>query len=64
MDPLRLRAGMDSQKGATLKLTLENLPIYERPIRNYEHNDLQVRDGKIYINGKETDSYTFKWIIT
>ena len=48
------------KKGATLKLTLENLPIYERPIRNYEHNDLQVRDGKIYINGKETDSYTFK----
>ena len=48
------------KKGATLKLTLENLPIYERPIRNYEHNDLQVRDGKIYINGQETDSYTFK----
>ena len=48
------------KKGATLKLTLENLPIYERPIRNYEGNDLQVRDGKIYINGKETDSYTFK----
>ncbi len=21
-------------------------------------------DGKIFINGKETDSYTLKWIIT
>ncbi len=48
------------KKGATLKLTLDNLPIYERAIRTYEGNDLQVRDGKIYINGKETDRYTFK----
>ena len=48
------------KKGSTLKLTLRNLPIYERAIRTYEGNDLQVRDGKIYINGKETDKYTFK----
>jgi signal peptidase I len=26
----------------------------------FENNDLQVRNGKIYINGKESDSYTFK----
>ena len=44
-----------------LKLPQDNLPIYERVIRNYEGNDLQVReDGKIYINGKETDTYQFK----
>ena len=48
------------KKGAKLHLTLQNLPIYERPIRVYEGNDLQVRGGKIYINGKGTDSYTFK----
>lgn len=48
------------QKGKTLKLTLENLPIYERPIRVYEHNNLQVKNGKIYINGKQTNTYTFK----
>ena len=48
------------KKGATLKLTLSNLPIYERPIRVYEGNSLEVRDGKIYINGKATDSYTFR----
>ena len=48
------------KKGETMMLTLENLPIYERPIRNYEGNDLQVKDGKIYINGQETDKYTFK----
>ena len=45
------------KKGATLQLTLANLPIYERPIRVYEGNDLQVRGGKIYINGKQTDKY-------
>ena len=48
------------KKGAKLHLTLQNLPIYERPIRVYEGNDLQVRQGKIYINGRETQEYTFK----
>jgi signal peptidase I len=48
------------KKGDSIELTLENLPIYERPIRVYENNDLAVRDGKIYINGKETTQYTFK----
>ena len=48
------------KRGESIRLTLENLPIYERPIRAYEKNDLQVRDGKIFINGEEADSYTFK----
>ncbi len=48
------------QKGASIKLTLDNLPVYERPIRVYEKNELAVRDGKIFINGQEADSYTFK----
>ena len=48
------------KKGETLKLTLDNLPVYERPIRAYEGNELEVRDGKIFINGKETKEYTFK----
>jgi signal peptidase I len=48
------------KKGEKVKLNLENLPIYERCIRAYEGNDLQVRDGKIYINGQEARSYTFK----
>ncbi len=47
-------------KGQNIALTLDNLAIYERPIRVYEGNDLQVKDGKIYINGKETKQYTFK----
>ena len=48
------------KKGETVKLTIENLPVYERPIHVYEGNELAVKDGKIYINGKETDEYTFK----
>ena len=48
------------KRGATIKLTMDNIAIYERPIRIYEGNDLKVRDGKIYINGKQTDKYTFR----
>ena len=48
------------KKGEHIDLTLDNLPVYERPIKVYENNDLQVRDGHIYINGEEATSYTFK----
>ena len=48
------------KKGESIKLNLDNIAIYERPIKVYEKNDLQVKDGKIYINGGEADSYTFK----
>lgn len=48
------------KKGETVKLTMENIAIYERPIRTYENNELAVRNGKIYINGKESTSYTFQ----
>ena len=47
-------------KGATVELTLENLPLYERIISAYEKNRLEVKDGEIYINGEKSDSYTFK----
>jgi signal peptidase I len=48
------------KKGATVKLTMDNLPLYERPIVAYEGNTLDVKDGKIYINGEQADAYTFK----
>lgn len=47
-------------KGATVKLTMENLPLYIRIIRDYEGNDFRTENGRIYINGVETDSYTFR----
>ncbi len=48
------------KKGATLTLTTENYPIYERAIRTYEKNTLEQKDGKFFINGKENNQYTFK----
>lgn len=48
------------QRGKTLKLTLNNLPLYRRVIETYEGNRVAVRDGKIFINGKLADSYTFR----
>lgn len=48
------------KKGATVKLNMDNIAIYERPIRVYEHNDLVVKNNRIYINGKPANSYTFK----
>ena len=48
------------KKGATVKLNMKNIAVYERPIRAYEHNNLKVKDGQIYINGRLAHSYTFK----
>jgi len=48
------------RKGATVTLTTDNLPLYQRIIDVYENNDLRVENGTIYINGKPTNSYTFK----
>ena len=48
------------KKGATLALNSYNFPIYERAIRVYENNKLEVKDGVYYLNGKPTKTYTFK----
>ena len=47
------------QKGATVELTIDNLPLYERIIDQYEGHDLRVENDKIYIDGAEATSYTF-----
>ena len=48
------------EKGMTVELTTQNLPLYERIITSYEGNRLEVKDGKIYINSEEAHSYTFQ----
>lgn len=48
------------EEGITIDLNMDNLPFYRRLIRIYEGNDLKVKDGKIFINGEEANSYTFK----
>ena len=47
-------------KGASIVLTERNLIIYEHVIRNYEGQQLDIRDGSAYIDGKKADRYTFK----
>ena len=47
-------------KGATITLTEDNLPIYERCIVAYEGNKLEIKPDGIYINSEKTDQYTFK----
>ncbi len=48
------------KKGSTITLTPQNYSTYQRVIQVYEHNDLEMRDGKFYINKKEVTTYTFK----
>jgi signal peptidase I len=48
------------QKGATITLTQENYAMYERAIRTYEGNKLEMRNSNFFINDKETNQYTFK----
>lgn len=47
------------RKGATVELTAENLPLYRRIIETYEGHELEVCDGKIYIDGAQAQRYTF-----
>ena len=46
--------------GVTTPLNMSNISMYKRIISVYEHNDLEIKGGKIYINGKEANDYTFK----
>lgn len=47
-------------KDATVEINLTNLPLYRRIISVYEKNTLEVKDGKIFINGEIAESYTFQ----
>jgi signal peptidase I len=52
------------KRGATITFDTDvdyKVAAYHRCIRNYEHNDFDYRDGKVYINGKEAASYTFRY---
>lgn len=48
------------EKGKTVQLTLDNLPLYKRIISVYENNKLEVNGNEIKINGEIANSYTFK----
>jgi signal peptidase I len=48
------------KKGDVVAINQETLPEYRWIISEYEHNHLENKNGKIFINGKETNSYTIQ----
>ncbi len=51
------------KRGETIKFDTNveyKVAAYQRCIKNYENNKFEYRDGKVYINGQQADSYTFK----
>ncbi|WP_067033288.1 signal peptidase I [Allomuricauda sp. CP2A] len=48
------------EAGATVDINYKTIPLYKKIIRDYEHNDVKVSGQKVFINGKEANSYTFK----
>ncbi|MBR6466322.1 MAG: S26 family signal peptidase [Bacteroidales bacterium] len=48
------------QAGATVTLDGKNISLYRRIITSYEDNSLEEKDGKFFINGEETTTYTFR----
>jgi signal peptidase I len=46
-------------KGATVRITPVNIPLYWRIIETYEKNKLVLRDSILYINDEPRISYTF-----
>jgi signal peptidase I len=48
------------KKGASVNIDTINIALYDRIIRIYEGNNLEIKGDKIFINGQETKTYTFK----
>lgn len=66
-DPLHFQWYVDNygpiyipKKGATIKIDTNNIALYQRIIRIYENHTLDIKqDGRLFIDGRETDEYTF-----
>lgn len=48
------------EKGKTININTDNIAFYKRIIDVYEKNDLEIKNNKIFINGKESSTYTFQ----
>lgn len=54
--PLKIPA-----KGMTMEMTNENVMKYSFTIEKYEgHENVEVKEGQLFIDGQKVDSYTFK----
>ncbi|MCD8194047.1 MAG: signal peptidase I [Tannerellaceae bacterium] len=49
------------KKGETIALNEANLALYLRCIKNYENNEVEMKEGQVYINGNPETTYTFKY---
>jgi len=49
------------KQGNTVTLTPQNIALYQRVITAYEHNTLEYQNGSYVINGKPSNTYTFKY---
>lgn len=47
------------KKGVTININQDNISIYRRVITKYEGHQLEEKDAKIFIDGKESNTYTF-----
>jgi signal peptidase I len=48
------------KSGVTVTLNDSTIVLYSKIITHYEHNTLEIQNGRILINGQEAHSYTFK----
>ena len=48
------------KQGITVVITMENIALYKKLIRDYENKSLEEINGTYYIDGKATDTYTFE----
>lgn len=48
------------KEGMTVKIDTSNIKLYERIIINYELNKMEIKGDKVFINGVEANTYTFK----
>lgn len=48
------------KQGVSVAINKNNICLYRRIITAFEGNKLEEKEGKIFINGKESTSYTFK----
>ncbi|MBW8524011.1 signal peptidase I [Chryseobacterium chendengshani] len=48
------------KKGDVVAINTQTLPEYQWIIKNYEHNTLEYKNGKMFINGKEANQYTIQ----
>ena len=48
------------RKGDAIELNEKNIALYQRAIQVYENNRLEMKDGRMFINGNPAQSYTFK----